>query len=254
MDLEISNASLLAINKTLEKEMRRQTAELRRYKRLARSGRLSIATNGNHSSTSKSGKSDSDAASIVEGEDWEVNESEEDEDTETEKLSEEDAGDSEASNDDGKHAEADEKRLTLDLSKHQALLDASSKMNKSLRGCLLITDQLIKEGKKALEYKVRASDVRIGGRILRDEDEESENLDLESIDGDGLLRSERSGSVSMEGTSAEDETDDPDAEETETEDEDASAMAGLGLGIHHGGSRPFLLRPEELQPVRHSLV
>jgi hypothetical protein len=267
MDLEISNASLLAINKTLEKEMRRQTAELRRYKRLARSGRLSSApSNANLRSSSsaskaKSIKSDSDAASIAEGEEWEVDESDDGEDTETEKLSEEegDSDDDDKSEDanDEKHREADEKRLTLDLSKHQALLDASSKMNKSLRGCLLVTDQLIREGKKALEYKVRASDVRIGGRILRDEDEEfddSENLDLESIDGDGLRSdfSRSDFSVSAEGTSAE-ETDDPDAEETETEDEDA-ASAGLGLGFHHQGGRPFLLRPEELQPVRHSLI
>ncbi|KAA8894880.1 hypothetical protein FN846DRAFT_894679 [Sphaerosporella brunnea] len=262
MDLEISNASLLAINKTLEKEMRRQTAELRRYKRLARSGRLSSGASNNNprssSPASKRGKSDSDAASIVESEEWEANGSEEDDDTETEKLSEEEGeSEDEDGKSDEKHREADEKRLTLDLSKHQALLDASSKMNKSLRGCLLITDQLIREGKKALEYKVRASDVRIGGRILRDEDEEfedSENLDLESVDGDGQ-QSDLSRSVSAEGTSAEDELDD--AEETETEDDEeaasSSAMAGLGLGFQTLG-RPYLLRPEELQPVRHSLV
>lgn len=43
LDLEISNSSLLAINRTLEREMRKQTAELRRFRRLSCSGRLSVA-------------------------------------------------------------------------------------------------------------------------------------------------------------------------------------------------------------------
>lgn len=46
LDLEITNSSLEAINRTLEREMRKQTAELRRYRRLSRSGRLSINTAG----------------------------------------------------------------------------------------------------------------------------------------------------------------------------------------------------------------
>ena len=40
MDLEISNASLLALNRTLEKRMRKQNSELRRYRRLTRTGQL----------------------------------------------------------------------------------------------------------------------------------------------------------------------------------------------------------------------
>ncbi|KAK2067856.1 hypothetical protein P8C59_001561 [Phyllachora maydis] len=37
-DLQITNASLEAINRTLERQLRKQTAELRRYRRLSRSG------------------------------------------------------------------------------------------------------------------------------------------------------------------------------------------------------------------------
>ena len=44
MDLEISNSSLMAINKSLEKEVRRQNRELRRFRRLSRAGRLSTAS------------------------------------------------------------------------------------------------------------------------------------------------------------------------------------------------------------------
>jgi hypothetical protein len=45
-DLEITNASLEAINRTLERQLRKQTAELRRYQRLSRSGRLSLGPGG----------------------------------------------------------------------------------------------------------------------------------------------------------------------------------------------------------------
>jgi len=235
MDLEISNASLLAINKTLEREMRKQTAELRRYKRLARSGKLAAPSKAkSQSGGSASGTaSEGENAGVADGEQWEVDD-EEDEDTETEELSEEEEEEedskSEGTANGDKHQEGDEKRLALDLSKHQALLESSAKMNKSLSGCLLVTDQLIKEGKKALEYKVRASDVRLGGRILRDE--EDDYLDLESVDGDGLASDfSNTGDTEAENT---------EAEETETEDEE--------------GFQGPCPRPEELQPVRHTLV
>jgi len=232
MDLEISNASLLAINKTLEREMRKQTAELRRYKRLARSGKLMAPSKSKpHSGGSASGTaSESENASVTDGENWELDE---DEDTETDGLSEEEEDDdskSEGTANDEKHREGDEKRLALDLSKHQALLESSAKMNKSLSGCLLVTDQLIREGKKALEYKVRASDVRLGGRILHDE--EDDYLDLESADGDGL--------TSDFSTAGDTEAENTEAEETETEDEE-------------GFQGPYM-RSEELRPVRHSLI
>lgn len=40
-------------------------------------------------------------------------------------------------------------------------------MNASLQRCQLVTDALILEGKKALEYKVAPDEVRLGGRVLR---------------------------------------------------------------------------------------
>jgi hypothetical protein len=40
LDLEISNSSLLAINRQLEREVRRQKTEIRRFRRLSRAGRL----------------------------------------------------------------------------------------------------------------------------------------------------------------------------------------------------------------------
>ena len=75
---------------------------------------------------------------------------------------------------DESHRLGDEKRMQLDLSKHQELLIDSQKMNQSLKRCLDWTEELIKDGQKALAYKVQASDVKLGGRVLSTE----EDLDM----------------------------------------------------------------------------
>lgn len=61
---------------------------------------------------------------------------------------------------------SDEKRFLQDLAKHQELLADSQKINQSLKRCLGWTEELIREGKKALEYHVHVNDVEIGGRVL----------------------------------------------------------------------------------------
>ncbi|KAG0645574.1 hypothetical protein D0Z07_8487 [Hyphodiscus hymeniophilus] len=168
LDLEITNSSLAAINRTLEREMRKQTAELRRYRRLSRSGRLSIATTASMRSASGN-------LSIMEGVEGPPLSDMSEEDSETD--SDFDSSESESLDDgslspgamaesDLRHRKKDEKRLQLDLSKHQQLLIDSQKMNQSLKRCLGWTEELINEGKKALEYHVRVSDVELGGRVL----------------------------------------------------------------------------------------
>ncbi|TVY19489.1 hypothetical protein LARI1_G002067 [Lachnellula arida] len=116
MDLEITNSSLEAINRTLEREMRKQTAELRRYRRLSRSGRLSIATSASmRTSTTLS----MDGIEGIEGDPLsDMSEEEEDE----EDLEIEESSDSESSlspaamaESDLRHRKKDEKRLQLDL-------------------------------------------------------------------------------------------------------------------------------------------
>lgn len=92
---------------------------------------------------------------------------------------------------DERHRLKDEKRLRLDLSRHRELLVDSQKLNQSLKRCLGWTEELIKEGKKALEYRVRVSDVRLGGRILGAEaGEEGESMsmaDEEELEGISAL-------------------------------------------------------------------
>lgn len=194
-DLEITNASLEAINKTLERQLRKQSAELRRFRRLSRAGRL---TGGSAASTqggaslaapdASGGLTDvsekeEEAGPANHNDEYEDDEDEEDEEEEDE--DEDSLVDSELSNGNtaadsksngaplkaespgDKRRKRDERRLQLDLTRHQELLLDSQKMNQSLKKCLNWTDLLIKEGQKALAYRVRIADVdAMPGRVL----------------------------------------------------------------------------------------
>ncbi|RAL11880.1 uncharacterized protein BO97DRAFT_405895 [Aspergillus homomorphus CBS 101889] len=172
LDLEISNSSLLAINRTLEREMRKQNAELRRYRRLSRSGRLSMAQSSRSVSATLSVHSEVDEApserSSVRSSPEELSDLSDGEDSmvDSSVLS---PADSQTDPDAG-HRTRDEKRFLLDLAKHQELLADSQRMNQSLKRCLGWTEELIKEGQRALEYRVHISDVQLGGRVLAPED------------------------------------------------------------------------------------
>jgi hypothetical protein len=182
LDLEITNSSLAAINRTLEREMRKQAAELRRYRRLSRSGRLSIVTTGSRASTGTLMAIGEDPQALSDmSEDEEDSEEESDLSSESDDIDEGALSPRAMAENDARHRKKDEKRLQLDLSKHQQLLVDSQKMNQSLKRCLGWTEALIAEGKKALAYNVRVSDVELGGRVLapeeeRDDDEREENL------------------------------------------------------------------------------
>ena len=176
-DLEITNASLEAINRTLERQLRKQTAELRRYRRLSRSGRFSLAS-GASSRVTSAAMTDPpvDLSDVSEDDQTEMD----DQDSFHESDFSSDEMDS---NDDptspntrmAVRRKRDELRLQLDLTKHQELLIDSQKINQSIKRCLNWTKNLIKEGHKALEYSVRVSDVQLGGHVLAPPDEEEED-------------------------------------------------------------------------------
>ncbi|KZF24201.1 hypothetical protein L228DRAFT_245100 [Xylona heveae TC161] len=174
LDLEITNSSLLAINRTLEREMRKQSAELRRFRRLSRSGRLSIANSIASSSRlstlaenqDETGDEDHFSEDSAGGE----NESDTDISESDDSGSERSMSPGAAAESDARHREQDEKRLRLDLAKHQELLVDSQKMNQSLKRCLGLTEELIAEGRKALDYQIHVSDVQLGGRVLTHDD------------------------------------------------------------------------------------
>lgn len=198
-DLEITNTSLTAINRSLERRLRKQTAELRRYRRLTRAGRISLTSTASSTFPRDSLASDTG----TEGFDLsDLNEEEPEETEEESELSETDSG-SDAlppearAERDARHREKDERRLELDLTKHHEQLVDSQKINQSLKKCLNWTEELICEGRKALAYQVRASDIKLGGRILAPEDEDGDDddddidIDDDDYDYDGVGDSER---------------------------------------------------------------
>lgn len=173
MDLEISNSSLLAINRTLEREMRKQHGELRRFKRLSRAGHFSVAPGRSASgpttlsTTPESGEGvSSEIPSVQVPDDLSDISDEDDEDSSDEGV----MSPGSLAEHDAKHRVSDEKHVFTDIAKHQELLLDSQKMNQSLRKCLGWTEELIKEGQKALEYNVHVNDVELGGRVLAPEE------------------------------------------------------------------------------------
>jgi hypothetical protein len=189
LDLEISNSSLLAINASLEREVRRQKSELKRFRRLSRAGRFSFAPGD------RSAGRVSDGLSIVGEEDEEDAEAVfgpvsglsdlyddmSDDDDESLASSTEPLSPSGQSQRERNRLEKDERRLALDLEKHKELLVQSQAMNQSIKRCTYATEDMIREGKRALEYHVRVSDVKLGGRVLSSHDDEdvSEVIEVE---------------------------------------------------------------------------
>jgi DNA polymerase III delta prime subunit len=202
LDLEITNSSLEAINRTLEREMRKVTAELRRYRRLSRSGRFSIASTTVEESSATLTIDDMIGPVLSDM-------SEEEDEKEESEVSEEESPDEGTLSPDAmaehdlKHRTRDENRLQLDLTNHQQLLIDSQKMNQSLKRCLGWSETMINEGKKALEYRVRITDVALGGRVLapdeveQEEDEEEENEGMSEF-GAQMLRAARERAAGVE--------------------------------------------------------
>ncbi|KAM0441166.1 hypothetical protein ACHAPT_000472 [Fusarium lateritium] len=198
-DLEITNASLEAINRTLERQLRKQTAEIRRYKRLSRSGHLSAVASATSSrvpsealaeppiSLSLADLSEEDSGPPSEDEEHDSLDDSDLSMTDSVSISDPlDPHDEKALEKAAARRRRDERRLQLDLSKHRELLVDSQKINQSIKRCLNWTEILIKEGQKALDYKVRVCDVDFGGHVLPppNEDDFDEDDDILSQDGD----------------------------------------------------------------------
>ena len=184
LDLEISNSSLLAINRTLEREMRKQTAELRRFRRLSRSGRLSVAP-----SRVASGKKSKFSENDAETDDGSLLDSDEGDDDMEDMLSNL-SSTSAASRPSSITAHGahdrfqDPKRIELDLAAHRALLQDSQKLNTSIKRCLEQSENLLESGKRALAYHAEAPEAEnLGPRVLTPDDVEDGHFSQ----GQGLL-------------------------------------------------------------------
>ncbi|EME49270.1 hypothetical protein DOTSEDRAFT_68139 [Dothistroma septosporum NZE10] len=188
LDLEISNSSLLAINASLEREMRRQRAELKRFRRLSRAGRFSFAASDSRlsdalSTLGEEGDEDDDSGLSSRLADLQDDVSESEEEGSLMSGSEPLSPDAQASKEQDRLAQ-DEKRLRVDLERHKELLVQSQSMNQSLKRCMYATEEMIREGRKALEYNVRVSDVKLGGRILTGHDDEE--IEVDDLEGDEI--------------------------------------------------------------------
>jgi len=186
LDLEISNSSLLAINRQLEREVRKQKAELRRFRRLTRAGRFSDAAVLRGPEAGRGGEEGGEGEAEVGGDEEDGEEFEEGEEDDDDDEGEDSTDDSSLSSAavaerDERMLAKDSKRLQLDLSRHRELLVDSQKMNQALRRCMAWTEEMILEGKKALEYRVRVDEVKLGGRVL---DREVDGGEEEEVDGE----------------------------------------------------------------------
>ncbi|KAI7475510.1 hypothetical protein KC351_g10028 [Hortaea werneckii] len=244
LDLEISNSSLLAINASLEREVRRQKSELKRFRRLSRAGRLST------NPLDRSARFSAEGILSTLGEEEEDEGEDEDatfglpsgftddvddfsEDTEDE--DEDDDGQNEPASPsssaqtrrDSARLAKDEKRLQRDLEKHKGLLVQSQRMNQSLKRCMYATEEMTREGRKALEFSVKVEDVRLGGRILTRHEEDEEGF------GEGVGDEEEEGDAGG-GDGAGVEVGD---ESLQSEDHDRAAEDFLKVWQGLGGGR-----------------
>ena len=178
LDLEISNSSLLAINSSLEREVRRQKAELKRFRRLSRAGKFGFVPDER---TARLSEGLSPLGEEEEEEDYsehrplwlpdvDADFSDDDEIDSVNSGGEPLSPDARESKEQARLAK-DEQRLRVDIEKHKELLVQSQMMNQSLKRCMYATEEMISDGKKALQYHVRVSDIKLGGRILTDNDD-----------------------------------------------------------------------------------
>ncbi|KAL1587346.1 hypothetical protein WHR41_03812 [Cladosporium halotolerans] len=181
LDLEISNSSLLAINSSLEREVRRQKAELKRFRRLSRAGKFGFTPHERTARLSEGlstlGEEDEDedvSEFVLPGIDDDLSDDDENESVTScgEPLSP-----SARESKDQARLDKDEQRLRADIEKHKELLVQSQMMNQSLKRCMYATEEMIDQGKKALQYNVRVSDVKLGGRILTGQDDDDDEDD-----------------------------------------------------------------------------
>lgn len=164
MDLEISNSSLLAINKYLEKKLRKQAKDLEQLS----------------SVTASQGDPSDDVVDIN------LSSTSEDELNEEETVPSLSPDDLLASR---KAAEIRRRTRT-----HIAFLESSQKVSHRLQHCLLMTKHLLQDAEKSLNYTVDPSDVKLGGGVADMDDDSrvdttemsmAEDTTMDDIDDNG---------------------------------------------------------------------
>lgn len=171
LDLEISNSSLLAINRTLEREMRKQSAELRRLRRSTVFPRLpsagsdsGVITRESEQSSAEIGDSSSDSDS--------------NDQSSHSRLSS--TMPSSPGSSRGRTSSArfhDPVQKPLDLAAHRSLLSDIQKLNQSIDRCLGCTNGMLVAGREALEHqKFHFLDAELGPKVLSSSDEGQDSV------------------------------------------------------------------------------
>ncbi|KAL9009155.1 MAG: hypothetical protein Q9173_005790 [Seirophora scorigena] len=187
LDLEISNSSLLAINRTLEAEMRKQKVELRHLRCLRSSGHIAPSTrsaSGRFSMHSTNNELSPTSSADEDGFDDDrfsnLSSGTSDDTSFPDSLSfSPTPRNSSLAGAKGRRSRS----FRVDLSAQRLLLLDSQKLNQALKRCLCRTDELISDGKKALEYRVDTGYTAVLSPRVLTPDERDMNVGL----GQGLL-------------------------------------------------------------------
>lgn len=186
MDLEISNASLMAVNKYLEKKLRNQAKDIQYLK--------------------VSNKDPTTGLPYTIETDSEDDISDDDDDNDNTQTS---INTENLLNQSPEEAELAEKTKLIEqrMQSHIQFLKSSEKVNNMMRNCLMLTDSLLQQANKSLAYEVDPSDVKYGLQVSNhafiNEADESESAfdhsfssepleaEEEEIDSDDLFGPER---------------------------------------------------------------
>lgn len=147
-DLEISNASLMSVNKYLERKLRSQAKEIQ-YLKFSSSGPETEITRFD---------SDVDDSEEENGDNYNLDEDMED-DPNNEALEPTDQTPAEV------ELANKTKLIEQRMQSHIKFLESSEKVNKMMRNCLVISDTLLQQATKSLEYEVDPSDLKYGLQI-----------------------------------------------------------------------------------------
>ena len=172
LDLEISNSSLLAINHTLEREMRKMKSELRQYRRLSRSGR----TFNLNARRSASGRLQSTELHPEDDDLSDPGMSEDDDDDLISNVSSSQR--SSTANRAVLSKLKDPQIEPLDFSAQNELLSEGQKLNQTIKRCLGHSEYMLTTAKQALDFSIQSKDIEpLGPRVLSPEEIEDDVID-----------------------------------------------------------------------------
>lgn len=187
MDLEISNTSLLKVNKYLEKKLRSQSKHIQQAKLLQKRDKILMfprlgELNSNEEPLDLFSSSASDA------------EEDDDDDDEESSMTDDERVSPENQTREEKELSEKTKLVEKKIQSHIEFLESSERVNKMIRNCIFISDALITQASQTLDYEVDPSEIKFGGQVadnsfidtisdvdnLRNFEEEEEDLEKDN--------------------------------------------------------------------------